>query len=108
MNYVELAMIDPSTEDDPVGTYGMKWFKFMQGNHPKLVKRMITDGTLVAVARSVDNTAWDYRELLDAQYEKSYPRPNGFEEIVRWETTRTFYTDGEVMRDKVLICITAV
>jgi len=106
MNYIELAIIDPSTEDDLVGTYGMKWLDFMQRNHPKLVKRMITDGTLVAVARSVDDAAWEYRELLDNQYERAYPRPNGFEKIVEWETTRTFYTDGEVMRDRVLVPIT--
>jgi len=79
----------------------MKWLDFMQGNHPKLVKRMITDGTLVAVARSVDDKAWEYRELLDAQYAKQHPRPTSYEDVVKWEKTRMFYTDNEIMRDKV-------
>jgi hypothetical protein len=106
MTYIELERIDPSAEDNPVGTYGMKWLGFMQSNHPRLVKKMIASGTLVTVARSVDDSAWEYRELLDEQYARAYPRPNGFEEIVKWETTRTFYTDGEVMRDRVLVPIT--
>jgi hypothetical protein len=91
---------------DQIGSYAEKWFAFMEENHPRLVKKMLADGTLLDVAQSVDDTAWDYRELLDAQYMKQNPRPKTFEEIVKWETTRMFYTDGQVMREKVLIPIT--
>jgi hypothetical protein len=55
------------------------------------------------VAQSVDDMAWDYRELLDRQYMELHPRPAEFWEIVAWERTRMFYTDSAVMREKVLI-----
>jgi predicted unusual protein kinase regulating ubiquinone biosynthesis (AarF/ABC1/UbiB family) len=91
---------------DQIGTYAEKWFAFMERNHPRLVKKMLASGTLLEVAQSVDDTAWEYRELLDAQYMKLHPRPKTFEEIVKWETTRCYYTDGQVMREKVLIPVT--
>jgi len=69
MTYVELERIDSSVEDNPVGTYGMKWLSFMERNHAKLMRKLIANRTLVAVARSVDDRAWNYRFLLDNQYE---------------------------------------
>jgi hypothetical protein len=106
MTYYKLLEIDPTVEDNPVGSYGTKWLNFMSEHHPDLVTEMIGNKTLADVARSVDDTAWNYRELLDAQYMKANPRPKTFEEIVSWERTRAYYTDGEVMRDKVLIPLT--
>jgi len=106
MTYIELERIDPSVENDPVGTYGMKWLGFMQSNHPKLVKKMIASGTLVAVARSVDTSAWEYDELLEKQYRAAHPSPNTFEENVKYHTTKNFYVDSAVMREKVLIPFT--
>ena len=86
-----------------VGNYGMKWLEWMEENHPRLVKEMERKQNLFEVAQSVDDAAWDYRELLDTQYMKHNPRPKTFEEIVKWETMRCYYTDGQVMREKVLI-----
>ena len=106
MNHWELAKVDSSVEDDPVGTYGMRWLDFMQGNHPELVKKMIASGTLAAVARSVDERAWEYDGLLEKQYLATHPSPNTFEENVKYHTTKNFYVDSAVMREKVLIPFT--
>lgn len=94
--------------DVEIGSYGKQWLEFMEENHPDLVAQLQESNTLYDVARSVDDTAWDYRELLDSQYMEAHPRPKTFDEIVKWERTRAFYTDGAVMREKVLIPITTV
>jgi len=89
--------------DETVGSYAVKWLDFMEENHIDLVEEMNASNTLISVAHSVDDKAWEYRELLDAQYQQHHPRPKTFEEIVKWETTRAYYTDGQVMCEKVLI-----
>jgi hypothetical protein len=99
----ESLFIEPEASED-VGMYGESWLDFMQEHHPELVKQLKANKTLLAVAQSVDDTAWNYRELLDRQYMELHPRPEvSFEKIAAWEKTRAFYTDGEVMRSKVLI-----
>ena len=95
-----------STEDEIVGTYGTAWIEWMEIHHEELVREMKRKNTFLEVARSVDDTAWEYRNLLDRQYEEQHPRPETFEEIVRWERTREYYTDSTVMRESVLIPIT--
>ena len=40
---------------------------------------------------------------LDEEYEKEFPRPTDFEECLKWEYTRQFYTNGTVMRERVLV-----
>ena len=97
----------PIEEEEPLGFYGEKWVDFMERCHPELVLEMQLKGSFETVARSVNETAWEYRELLDDQYMKANPRPKTFEEIVSWERTREFYTDGAVMRERVLIPRTA-
>jgi hypothetical protein len=101
-----LTGAEPSIEEKPIGAYGMKWIEWIRANHPHLVNRMKLKHNFLTVARSVDAAAWEYRELLDKQYAKANPRPFGFEKIVEWEKTRTFYTDGQVMRERVLIPVT--
>lgn len=98
---------EPSVEEEPIGSYGTAWIQWMQDNHKKKVREMKAKGIFLTVARSVDESAWDYRNLLDRQYEKANPRPETFEEIVSWERTREFYTDSAVMRESVLIPITS-
>ena len=98
---------EPSMEEEPIGSYGMAWMHFMESNHPELVEVMRMKHSFLTTARSVDKSAWEYRMLLDRQYEQMNPRPNtGFEENLRWEKTRAFYTDGTVMRERVLIPVT--
>jgi len=94
---VELTLAD-------IGNYGKDWLNFMDENHPELVREMEENDTLLLVAQSVDNSAWEYRELLDRQYAELHPRPqHNFEETVAWERTRTFHTDSTVMRERVLL-----
>jgi len=92
-------------EEIKVGIYGTRWLEFMQNNHPKIVKQLRKSQTLQEVARSVDKYAQDYKTLLDRQYERLHPRPweYDYEEVRKWEFTRNFYTDGTVMRERVLI-----
>ena len=98
---------EPSMEEEPIGSYGMAWIHFMESNHPELVEVMRMKHSFLTTARSVDKSAWEYRMLLDEQYAKANPRPNtGFEANLRWEKTRAFYTDGTVMRERVLIPVT--
>jgi hypothetical protein len=94
-----------------IGYYGTKWLDFMEEHHHKLFREMKKNKTLYAVAKSVDERAWDYKNLLDRQYEQLHPRPYEFadeSEHSSWKFTRNFYTDHEVMVDKVLIKRTAV
>ena len=95
-------------QDEEVGSYGKKWLAFMEQHYKGKVEKMLTDGNYYDVARSVDESAWEYHDLLERQYQEAHPRPKGFENIVAWERTRGFYVDGEVMRSKVLVAMTTV
>jgi len=100
------ALTDIGTTRSEVGSYARKWLDFMVEHHPDLVWEMTKSETLEAVAQSVDDTAWNYHDLLEKQYAEAHRRPKTFEEIVKWEYTRAFYVNGAVMREKVLIPIT--
>ena len=93
---------------EDIGTYGCKWIRWMEEHHKGKVRKMKSEGVYLAVAKSVDDEAWDYRELLDRQYEEANLRPTEFEEAVAWERTMAFYTNSAVMREVVLIPITQV
>jgi len=91
---------------DVIGYYGTKWLEFMEENHPKIFRELKKKQTLYAVAQSVNKYASDYKTLLDRQYEQSHPRPYEWEdesEHRSWKFTRDFYTDHEVMVERVLI-----
>jgi hypothetical protein len=95
---------EPSLEEEPIGPYGMAWMHFMEENHEDLIEVMQFHGNYLTVARSVDRSAKAYKELLDRQYAEMNPRPTeSYEEIQKWEFTRNFYTDGTVMRERVLV-----
>jgi hypothetical protein len=96
-------MQEMSVTDEELGTYGRKWLEWMQEQHPKKVAKMKSKGTLLAVAKSVDDDAWEYSELLERKNLKAHPYPNSFEENVRYHTTKNFYVDSAVMRERVLI-----
>ena len=100
-------------EEKPIGSYGRRWMEWMENNHKGKVRQMKKSGTYHDVARSVDKRAWDYKQLLDRQYEQMHPRPLEIEGLVNdelraWKFTRDFYTDSAVMRDDVLMAVTAV
>jgi hypothetical protein len=103
MTYQELSIINSVLYELSPCNYGEKWIKFMREHYPELLKEMIENNTLLAVTKSVDDYAWEYRELLDNQYADLHPRPKEYWEVVAWERTRAFYTDSAVMRERVLI-----
>ena len=94
-----------SNNFEEIGSYGRLWMHFMKEHHPELVQEM-QPGQFEAIALSVDRSAWEYRVLLDAQYEQMNPRPSDFEAALQWERARAFYTDSTVMREKVLVAVT--
>ena len=94
--------------NENIGSYGMKWIEFMERNYPNLTCELKAENRLEEIACSVDEEAWEYRFLLDSQYAKAHPRPlDGFEDLTAWERTCQFYTDGAVMRERVLVLRTA-
>lgn len=100
---LNLVGLEPSIEEEPIGSYGRAWMKFMDENHYGHAELMRFHHKFLTVARAVDDYAFRYKELLDREYEKAYPRPDGFEECLKWERTRQFYTDSTVMRERVLV-----
>jgi hypothetical protein len=76
----------------------------METQYPEWVEVLRFQHRYLTEARKVDESAWEYRMLLDEQYAKANPRPNtGFEENLRWERTRQYYTDSTVMRERILV-----
>ena len=88
------------------GYYGSQWITWMEEHHKDKVREMKSEGTFLAVARSVDRDAWNYRKLLDRQYEELHPRPCADDDIEAWKFTRDYYTDSTTMRDNVLMAVT--
>ena len=58
---------EPTMEEEPVGSYGIKWMQWMEDNHPEKVEEMRFFHRYLTVARSVDARAWEYRNRLDQQ-----------------------------------------
>jgi len=105
-NKTNQTITEPSVEAAEIGTYGAAWIDWMQTHHKKLVREMKSKNTFLAVAMSVDKSAWEYRAILDRDYAKMNPRPTKYEDVVKWERTREFYTDSTVMRERVLVAVT--
>jgi hypothetical protein len=94
------------TQTQNIGHYGMKWLEFMESHHPKIFRELKKKQTLYEVAQSVNVYASDYKSLLDRQYESLHPRPYEWEDESKhrsWKFTRDFYTDHEVMVERVLV-----
>jgi hypothetical protein len=94
------------TQTQNIGYYGMKWLEFMGSHHPRIFRELKKNQTLYEVAQSVNNYARDYKDLLDRQYEQLHERPSeweGEEAFRKWKFTRDFYTDHEVMVERVLV-----
>jgi hypothetical protein len=103
MTYKQLSLVS----EESIGTYGTAWLNWMESNHKKIFRELKSKSILFAVARSIDKSAWEYREILDRDYAKMYPRPVKYEDIVKWERTREYYSDSTVMRERVLYPYTA-
>lgn len=105
---LNLTGAEPTLEEEPIGKYGMLWMEFMKEQHPHLVEMMKLQNQFLTVARSVERSAWKYREILERDYQKMNPRPqtDSFEEQLRYNRAMDFYTDSTVMRERVLIPVT--
>lgn len=95
--------LEPSMEEEPVGLYGLKWIDMMEKNYFPETQILKLQHKFLSVAREVQRTAEDYRDILENQYEEYYPRPKGsFEKVVQWARTKQFEADSSVMREVVL------
>ncbi|MDE7363737.1 MAG: TnpV protein [Ruminococcus sp.] len=103
---LNLTESELSEEEEPIGIYGMKWMTFMEENYPHLVEEMKLYHRYLTVARSVEKNAQEYRDLLDDQFAQENPRPTDFEEVLKWEQAKMFYSDSTVMREIVLVPVT--
>ena len=95
--------LEPAIDEEPIGNYGREWMHFMEENYIGLVDVMRFHNKFLTVARAVEDYAFSYKLQLDEEYEKEFPRPTDFEECLKWEYTRQFYTNGTVMRERVLV-----
>ena len=91
---------------DTIGYYGQSWMSFMEENYPKLAALMQKRGTFEVVARSVDQNACDYCDLLNRQYAQQNPPPDEPAAYRSWKKTRDYYIDSAVMRERVLVAVT--
>lgn len=91
-----------SNENFEIERWGKEWQKFMKENYPAEAAELVASNRWNELALKIDREAWALWDLLREQYAKDNPRPITFMEIVKWENTRGFYVDHEVMEQVVL------
>ena len=89
-------------EELKIGRWGTAWQRFMQENYPTEAEKLMNSNRWDELALEIDREAYSLWELLRKQYEKANPRPTTFMETMKWENTRGFYVDHEVMEQVVL------
>lgn len=89
-------------EELTIGRWGIAWQRFMQENYPTEAEKLMNSNRWDELALEIDREAYNLRELLRKQYAKANPRPTSFMETMKWENTRGFYVDHEVMEQVVL------
>lgn len=89
-------------EELTIGRWGKAWQKFMQENYTAEAAELMNSNRWDELALEIDQEAYSLWELLRKQYAKANPRPNTFTETMKWENTRGFYVDHEVMEQVVL------
>ena len=88
---------------EPIDRWGKAWQKFMTENYPEEIPSMEGRLKWELIPRQIDKEAWEMWELLRKQYAEKNPRPKTtFTEIERWEKTRSFIVEHEVMEQIVL------
>ena len=85
-----------------IGRWGRAWQRFMQENYPDEAEKLMNSSRWDELALDIDREAYSLWELLRKQYAKENPRPTTFMETMKWENTRGFYVDHEVMEQVVL------
>lgn len=89
-------------EELTIGRWGRAWQRFMQENYPTEAEKLMNSGRWDELALEIDREAYTLWELLRKQYARANPRPTSFMETMKWENTRGFYVDHEVMEQVVL------
>lgn len=89
-------------EELTIGRWGRAWQRFMQENYPTEAAELMNSNRFDELALEIDREAYSLWELLRKQYAKANPRPTTFMETMKWENTRGFYVDHEVMEQIVL------
>ena len=89
-------------EELTIGRWGTAWQRFMQENYPDEAARLKESNRWDELAFEIDREAYSLWELLRKQYAKANSRPTTFMETMKWENTRGFYVDHEVMAQVVL------
>lgn len=89
-------------EELTIGRWGRSWQRFMKENYPDEAEELINSNRFDELALEIDREAYSLWELLRKQYAKANPRPTTFMETMKWENTRGFYVDHEVMERVVL------
>ena len=89
-------------EELTIGRWGIAWQRFMTENHPAEAAELQSTDRWNELALEIEREAMDMWELLRRQYAKANPRPTTFMETMKWENTRGFYVDHEVMEQIVL------
>ena len=89
-------------EEATIGRWGTAWQRFMQENYPDESEELMNSNRWDELALEIDREAYSLWELLRKQYAKENPRPTTFMETMKWENTRGFYVDHEVMEQVVL------
>ena len=100
MNNERKAVADG--EELTIGRWGTAWQRFMQENYPDEAAKLKESNRWDELALEIDREAYSLWELLRKQYAKANPRPTSFMETMKWENTRGFYVDHEVMEQVVL------
>lgn len=89
-------------EELTIGRWDTAWQRFMQENYPTEAAKLMNSNRFDELALEIDREAYSLWELLRKQYAKANPRPTTFMETMKWENTRGFYVDHEVMEQIVL------
>ena len=89
-------------EELTIGRWGTAWQRFMQENYPDEAEELMKTARWDVLALEIDREAYNLWELLRKQYARANPRPTSFMETMKWENTRGFYVDHEVMEQVVL------
>ena len=89
-------------EELTIGRWGTAWQRQMQENYPDEAAELKKSNRWDELALEIDREAYRLWELLRKQYAKANPRPTTFMETMKWENTRGFYVDHEVMEQIVL------
>ena len=104
LEQLELGLTDEEQElmENPVDRWGQEWRKFMQTNYPEEIPSLQGRLKWELIPRQIDKECWQMWELLRKQYSEQNPRPTTFTEIEKWEKTRAFIIEHEIMEQLIL------